>query len=196
MNEQLDNFFHAFSKVAILIPIVVVILILVVRLGFRSSTVTSKAPVEKVVSPTLEQVSSSSSDLKLNITGESVCNVSYADKTAKVYIKNKKVSVILNEKIKKHFILNGDCLYRFDDGTYSGEKTCGLKTLVDMVGLFPLDFETLLQIVPKNTKISGFDTAALSKLDLKAIKKSCQEVPVSESNFVVPTSILFKNIAK
>ncbi len=196
MNEQLDNFFHAFSKVAILIPIVVVILILVVRLGFRSSAVTPTPPVEKIVSPTLERVSSPSSDLKLNIAGESVCDVSYADKTAKVYIKNKKVSVVLNEKIKKHFILSGDCFYRFDDGSYSGEKTCGLKTLVDMVGLFPLDFGTLIQIVPKNMKISGFDTAALSKLDLNAIKKSCQEMPVGESNFLVPTSILFKNIAK
>ncbi len=191
MNQTVENFFHGFSKIAIFIPLVIMVIALATRFGHRSGRLSQ----ENISSPaTIKMISSVPGliNLKINLTGPLNCDISYGSDEAKIYIKNKNVKAILTKKDQKElFLLQEDCLYQWNDGKYTGVKTCSLKPIVDIASLFPLDLKTIMQFV-KSGNLGGFGETKTAGIDINKVNSLCKKEAVLDSNFVLPATILFK----
>ncbi|MDO8741705.1 MAG: hypothetical protein Q7J11_01005, partial [Candidatus Roizmanbacteria bacterium] len=103
-----------------------------------------------------------------------------------LFIKNKKI--LFRNKLT-NYLLNGDCLYSWDEGKLSGEKQCGLSNYVNMAGSY-LGSLNINDIV-NNNLIKSF--IANKNIDLTSVVKSCKREEIKdESIFEIPEKILFK----
>ena len=87
-------------------------------------------------------------------------------------------------------MLNGDCLYIWDEGKTSGERKCSLSSYISMaenyLGIF--DIENIIN----NNLVKDFIKD--KDIDLKEITQSCQrKVIKDDSIFNIPKKVLFKS---
>ncbi len=175
----MDDFFHIVSRVIIIVPIAVVIIGLILK--FQQNPVISPQTIS--ISPTVvPSPVPTAVSVQIDLTGPWVCQFSSPDATVSAFIKNKQIAVkIQSNKQTNNIVLNGDCLYHYLQGAYSGEKTCGIGTYLNL-----LDNNMLKSIVPQGIP---FDMGSLKK-SLDSCRK---EAITDDSVFAVPKNILFKN---
>jgi len=166
-NENISDFFSFVSKAVIILPIFIVIISL-----FLKFSVPKKSPtIPNTISPTVTQ--------KFDLKGPIVCDSLFIQ-DKKVFLKNKSTN----------YLLNGDCLYIWDEGKKSGERKCSLSSYISMaenyLGIF--DIENIIN----NNLVKDFIKD--KDIDLKEITRSCQrKVIKDDSIFNIPERVLFKS---
>lgn len=87
------------------------------------------------------------------------------------------VATITQNKKQTKVIFDGDCLYRWTNGSSSGERSCGLKSYLPYVSQFASN-DSLQKLFPQTNELTS----------------ACKEIlTVDQKVFEVPKSILFKN---
>lgn len=166
-NENISDFFSFVSKAVIILPIFIVIISLFLKFNVpkKSTTITN------TISPTVIP--------KFDLKGPIVCD--------SLFIQDKKV--LLKNK-STNYLLNGDCLYIWDEGKTSGERKCSLSNYISMaenyLGIF--DIENIIN----NNLVKDFIKD--KDIDLKEITKSCQRKAIKDDLiFNIPKKVLFKS---
>lgn len=105
---------------------------------------------------------------KLNCKIESATAVIDDTKIAATLTENKKQSKV---------VFDGDCLYRWTNGSSSGERSCGLKSYLPLLSTF-VSNDSLQKIFPQSNELAS----------------ACKEISVVEPKvFEIPKTVLFKN---
>ncbi len=170
----MDDFFSFVSKAVIVIPIVVVILSLVFR--FNQSLPKKNSLINNFSTPSI--LPTPKSEFKFDLKGPIVCD--------SLFIKDKKI--LFRNKVT-NYLLNGDCLYSWDEGVLNGDKQCGLSNYVSMAEnyLGSLNINDLVN----NNLVKNF--IADKDIDLTGIVKNCKREDVKDDSiFGIPEKILFK----
>lgn len=179
--------FQSFLKFLFIIPVSIFITVVLFRVIPKQENKILPAIVQ--ISPTIailpEKQASSSADL--NLTGPFVCSFSQNPLTVQGYIKNKQIfAQMRNQNTVSNFLLNDDCLYRWENGLSAGEKTCGLQPVLGFIE--PLINSDLLN----EGMLSQFNSFLDANM-VKGIIQSCKKEEIQdESVFIVPISISFK----
>jgi len=173
-NENIHNFFSLVSKVVLIIPIVIVVVSLFFKFnqpkkGLMNQTPTT-IPVISIVPNNL---------IKFDLKGPIVCDSLFIQ-DKKVFLKNKSTN----------YLLNGDCLYIWDEGETRGERKCSLSSYISMaenyLGIF--DIENIIN----NNLVKDFIKD--KDIDLKEITQSCQRKAIKDDSiFNIPKKVLFKS---
>jgi hypothetical protein len=170
--NNLDNFFSYVSKAVIIIPIIIVILSLIFKFNAPKN---SSNQVLVRPAPTTTQTNSFKFDLK----GPIVCDDLFI-KDKKVFFKNKQTN----------YLLNGDCLYNWEEGRTSGEKKCGLSNYINMAESY-LSLSNINDIA-NNNMVKDFIKE--KNIDLAAVIKSCKSGEIKDKSvFEIPKTVLFSN---
>ncbi len=184
-----DEIFHVFSKMIIVVPVVIVIMALFMRFTQKTSPLsfnqTVPAPTVHIL-PTSASVSASSS-IRVMLDGPFVCNYNSKDATVNAYIKSKNVQAILQQQNNTtHIILANDCVYFWDNKKITGAKMCGLSPYISLFGQIPIN--SLLG----NSSLPIPSLVQTQSLNVSEILKSCKKQDFNTSNyFKIPQNIVF-----
>lgn len=204
-SNSLEELFRFLSKITIIIPIVVVAVAFMLRSSNRSTNAANN-PYRQMLSVTpvvtaqdsgaLNRLNFDSTKGKIDLNGPLVCRYNDKDMQGEAYIKDKNIYATLKQQAsQQYFLVKGDCLYQWTSGTYTGEKTCGVGSVLDMVttlsqlGLF--DISTVFQAL---SQFNVGPSIAISPPSMEALKSSCKKDTVNDSLFDLPQSITFKEI--
>ncbi len=179
-HDTLFEFFHSFSRIFIIIPIIILIAGLFIR--FNQSFVKTTPKKAVVLSPTVVKEKISTQAAQLSLKGPFVCQFSSQEATASGYIKNSKVYGKVEKKSgTTNILLNNDCFYTWGNASFTGEKICGLKPYISMIGDLPL------------TNLLGNSGMLPIKTDtIISILNSCKKEEIKNGSiFDVPKNVLF-----
>lgn len=165
-SENISDFFSFVSKAVIVLPIFIVIISLFIKFSVPKKSAT----ISNTIIPTVTQ--------KFDLKGPIVCESLFIQ-DKKVFLKNKSTN----------YLLNGDCLYIWDEGKTSGERKCSLSSYISMaenyLGIF--DIENIIN----NNLVKDFIKD--KDIDLKEITQSCQRKAIKDNSiFNIPERVLFK----
>ncbi len=101
-----------------------------------------------------------------------------AIESATAVIDDTKIAATITENKKSNrIVFDGDCLYRWIDGGSSGDRSCGLRSMLPFVSQF-VSNDSLQKFFPKSSELTA----------------ACKEVSsVDQKVFEIPKSVLFKN---
>lgn len=181
-HDPLYEFFHGFSRIFIVIPIVILVAGLIIRFNQNKPQGLSYK-TNQIVSPTKKI---NTSVINLNLKGPFICNFSSKEATISGYIKNSKVyAQIKKQKETTNIILNDDCIYVWMEKSFDGQKFCGLKQYISMIGNNSALLSNLLSnqsMFPKKT------------IDIQSVVNSCRKEEIQDERvFELPKNVLFKN---
>lgn len=172
-NKELHTFFDYVSKAVIIIPIFVV----VISLFFKFNQPKKQVNQTPTSIPTISIIKTNS--FKFDLKGPIVCD--------NLFIQNKNI-YFKNETT--NYLLNGDCLYTWEVGKYSGQKKCGLSSYVGLAETY-LNFMSIEDLI-NNDLIK--DKIKNKDVDLANIIKSCKREGIKDKTiFQIPKMILFTN---
>jgi len=192
-NESVFNTFAFLSKLIIIVPVAVVIIGLIIKFNQKPNR---PKHVQLVPSPTITISPTPKQPLlKIDLTGPLVCRGDVDGSSTTVYIKNKKIKLILKKNGKtENMLLSGDCFYNWSEGEYNGKRICGLSPLISIA-------ETM-------TKIGGVGgdfllgqlrqfglggSIATNQAQLQSLVSSCTQGKIADATFQIPERVLFKN---
>lgn len=204
MEQQspLENFFHSGSKLIIFVPIVIVMVAFVLRDSSRGTTASSRNRYSSLLSITpvrtsptpdtsnpADRLAFGSGQTKLNLTGPLVCDYKSTDLNATVSIKNKQVFA---ELANEYVLVRDDCVYRWNKGSITGEKSCGgITSLMGMAeslaGFGLMDMQTILSTISQ----FGVGTS-ITPPPLDTLEDSCVEKPIGDIVFSLPQGVTFR----
>jgi len=190
---NLQKFFYFFSKLILILPLIIIILGLLMKLNQvktgASKNKTGGLSVTVIPSPLVKKLSG------FNLKESIICQFSKKNYGISLLLKNKLIfAEIVKDKEIENLLLKDDCYYKWIKGQFSGEKKCGLGTLVSIA-------ETMMSINP-NASIEDFigmipdailNKTVLSKEEIKNFADSCIKQEISNKIFDIPQNILFKN---
>jgi len=200
-HKQIDDFFHKVSRYIFIVPMIVVLAAVLLKLADNSA---QKGYREYNLSPTPTKSQNifdgldSSASAKFNLTGPLSCSFSTQTSSVSAYVKDKKIYIAMDEKnVKTNHLLNGDCVYIWKEGQYSGEKTCGISQQVSIVeGLLSSGLIDPSLVFSNLGKAFDLPVGVGKQDTLKTAMSSCKKEDVPSSiGFNVPKSVLFKNKA-
>ncbi|KKP34471.1 MAG: hypothetical protein UR23_C0037G0012 [Candidatus Roizmanbacteria bacterium GW2011_GWA2_32_13] len=173
--DNLDSFFSFISKAIIVIPIFILIISLFLKFSSPKNSVTT---LNSRLTPTEIPISQNNS-FKFDLKGPIVCD--------DLFIKDKKV--LLKNKLI-NYLLNGDCLYIWEEGKINGKKKCGLTNYVNMAENY-LGFFNINDLINNNLVK---DSVKDQNIYLTNVVKSCKKGEI-KNNFIfeVPLKVLFSN---
>jgi len=188
-NKFIDQFFYFISKIIFFLPIFFLIFGLLIKFNQKKE---NKIMNNNVLTPTLVINISSSpkpNNINFDLKGPLICSFSHNDASTSAYIKEKKIKIIFQEKgVKSYFLLNNDCLYKWQENQFIGNKSCNVNQYLNLI-------EILLKY-NKNSFISFFlkqnEMINFNKKDF-SLDKICKKEDFDESFFLIPVNILFKN---
>lgn len=98
--------------------------------------------------------------------------------SATAVIDDTKIAATYNENKKQNrVIFDGDCLYRWTNGSSNGERSCGLKSYIALVPQF-VSNDSLEKLFPQVNELTA----------------TCKEIAVVDQKvFEAPKTVLFKN---
>lgn len=192
--DDVFEIFSILSKAVIVAPVIVVIIALVYKFNTKGKALNQ---IQPTVSPTTIQQQKTSSQSKINIDlkGPLVCSGKVEDLIINVFIKDKKIKIITDQKnTKDNIFFNGDCYYRWGEGEYVGERICGLSPFMSaaetMINLGVLNFNS---ITSQLTKLGLNQKIATNEAKITELVQNCKKKNINMSVFEVPGNILFKN---
>ncbi|OGK10705.1 hypothetical protein A2767_04465 [Candidatus Roizmanbacteria bacterium RIFCSPHIGHO2_01_FULL_35_10] len=203
-NRQLDDFFHSVSRFIIIVPIIIVVVAIFLKLvngtsrqkGFKEYSLTPTPTKSQNIIDSLNMSKKSSPSAKFNFTGPLVCDFTSDVVNVNAYVKNKRIYIKMDEKnIISNYLLNGDCVYIWKNGTYSGEKVCGISQQVSIFeGLLASGFLDPNMIFGSLGKLFNLPSIGGSQDTLKSAMSTCKNEEVPETiKFDIPKNVLFKN---
>lgn len=203
MQEEnfLDKFIYNFSRVAILIPILFIVMGVSMKvMGFNFATPQSALAQ---ITPTPAFTASdnnifsnvSAGETKIDLKGPLICSGTFNAITADVKIKDYSIAAtLIADNRTRNIIVEGDCLYHWFSNTKTGQKMCGISQYMPMINLLSqfnmLDIKTIFSLIPNmNTPVSLDDN------DAQQLAQSCAPGEITDSVFNVPAGITFSNMA-
>ena len=131
----------------------------------------------------------------MDLNKDVIC--SFFDKEASISAYKKENNIFVKNKTRKetnNYLINGDCLYKWKEGSSMGQKTCGIGQYVSIAqtlystGL--IDINTLINYIPKDVAVASQSAIPLAKI--KQVIQSCVNKKVEEKNmFNVPKEVGF-----
>ncbi len=177
-----DKILFYFSRITFIVPIVVIVV------GLFLYEFQKPIPPALYQQRSLTTAPSSSTTIGpkqklLNVNGSYLCEVSSTESSISAYFKQKKL--FIENKNKKtntisYTLYNGGCLYLWNKDVYTGEKVCGLAQYESFLSMFG--------------GINSLGPLLGNTSDIQKVMDSCQQSSkVSDTFFIVPRDILFKN---
>ncbi len=192
-HDILYEFFHRFSRILVIIPIVILIFGLIVKLN-QNKPQNLSYPEKQILSPTIIP-NTTISTIDLNLKGPFICNFSSKEASISGYIKDSKLyGQIKKQTETTNIILNDDCIYFWKELFFTGEKLCGLKPYISMIGNL-----SLIHLIENNSSLFGGFLSYQSFIPVKAVDiqslvHSCKQKEIKNGKiFELPKNILFKN---
>ena len=198
MNEDFfHHFFHAASRIIFIVPFVVIFVAIAIRYQVFNS---NSEPVMKNItsSKKIQNITTSSQTIKKagpDLSKDVTC--SFLGKEASISAYKKENNIFVRNKTLKetsNYLINGDCLYKWKEGSSMGQKTCGIGQYVSIAqtlystGL--IDINTLINYIPKDVAVASQSAIPLAKI--KQVIQSCVNKKVEEKNmFNVPKEVGF-----
>ena len=197
-SDRIHEFFYVASRVVLVVPFVVIFIVLAIRYQVFNSNI---EPVVKNLSSSkkVQNITTSSQIIKkegMDLNKDVIC--SFFDKEASISAYKKENNIFVRNKTLKeisNYLINGDCLYKWKEGSSTGQKTCNIGRYVSIAqtlystGL--IDIDTLMNYIPKDVSIASQNAFPLSKI--KQVIQSCMNKKVEEKNmFNVPKEVRFK----
>ncbi len=203
-NKQLDDIFHTVSRYIVILPAILIVVAIFFKLTGNNSSQLGVREYAPSITPSamnnilgnLNNSKEASPAVKFNLTGPLTCSFATKDDKVDAYIKDKKILIKREEEnIVKNYLLNGDCGYIWKQGTYSGEKICGISQQVAIVdGLLSSGFLDPNTIFENLGKMLNLPTTNNSQDTLKLALSSCKNETVPNLiKLDVPKNVLFKN---
>lgn len=174
-NDSRDIFFYL-SRASIIIPFFIIFLSLFFLWNKKTPP---SSPREKTTS--ISPSKSASFNLsKVNLRGPLTCNYSSEKLVVQGFIKDKKIfAQILEGKQTAYYLLNGDCLYSWQQGQVVGKKSCGLATYLssfDLIKSLPIS-------IPIDPSVGN------------GLLDSCVKKSIEDTNILnIPKTIQFKEV--
>lgn len=205
--EDIETIFHFLSKAIIIVPLMVIVLALIIKIGHVRDSLFLPQKIlvaQPTVSPLRDElkkmpvVQPASQEATFDLNGPWVCAYSFSGGSLSASIKNKNaIAHFVSSGKTDNFLLNGDCGYMWESGLYSGQKICGISSylsIFDALSRFKMvDVGTLFQYLPQLGIKNGM---GLQEADLKNFSASCKKQEIGETSFEIPKNVLFKNITK
>lgn len=139
-------------------------------------------PNTKIVTSSTKATSLSNNSSKQEVAITSLFGVKKklrcSIESATAVIDDVKISASLTENKKQNkVIFDGDCLYRWTNGSSSGERSCGLKPYLPLLSSF-VSNDSLQKAFPQSNELAS----------------ACKEVSsINQKVFEIPKTVLFKN---
>lgn len=193
-HDAIHDFFHTFSQVAIILPVIFVVFAILLKTSKSDSTV-----IKKNTAPAIIQASPSplpQSRNTLDLIGPSVCSLQTKEASWSAFIQNKMIRITSTDKTKTtNFLIKEDCYYTWEKNKYSGEKMCGIGQILSIAenlfnsGLINESiFNSLLD------QVKGDSSLPFQYKDIQKIISSCKKSNASLLNqFDLPKQVLFKS---
>ena len=206
-SDNIQEFFRISSRVALVIPVAAVIIALAMRYHVfdRNEPVlpaTKQIAQAALPTPAISSTASAviSSPRSLNFSGDIVCG--YGDIEASISALKKNNNILFRKKTRKgtgNYLVNGDCLYVWEQGAYGGQKVCGIGQYVGMAqSLFSsglIDVNTFMKFLPQG--LSAAPTGTVSAPNINALLATCVNREVSDPKiFEVPKYVVFVEAKK
>jgi len=189
--------FNILSRIIIIFSVVILLVGIIMRFNSSKSINQSHTTnVKSLISPKpQEQVKIGTIAAELNLKGPFICHFSSNEATMSGYINNKMVfAQIQNTTKTTNMLLNGDCVYFWQENSHGGEKLCGLGSYVSILGNMPLgnllggnQFMSLLGNRGQN------QSKVPLRLDhISQVLESCKKEEIKDQAiFMVPKEITF-----
>jgi len=195
MNESLlDNFFHGASRIVFVFPLIIVVLGLIIKFNNPGNKKTNAIISRIEIKPSTKPQISPTLSVQLNLNGPFICTGSAVLSKEKkeqitydISIFNKQLYAKFNDKeVTQYVLFVNDCVYRWKKGIFTGVKTCGLSSYVNILEV-ALSFSTdqSLQLIKQIIPI---------EVSMSEIIRTCKEETIKDQSiFSIPQNILFKN---
>ncbi|CAN5218825.1 hypothetical protein BH09PAT2_BH09PAT2_03280 [soil metagenome] len=195
---------HSIARATIIIPLIIIISAVILGISNHVSyqsesskglTISQTPPITETsvprVTPDLKNISSK--NVSLDLKGPLACFHKDKDQDIKLFVQNRQIYAKFTEKESvNHFLLQGDCLYRWQQGDKSGTKICNVGQYLTLAESFiKMPFfspDLLFSFLPK---MQGSSVSNITNNDLSMIMKSCQKVTLDEALFQIPRSVKF-----
>lgn len=195
-NDNVHDFFHNVSRLTIILPIIIIAVGIILKprpkiLPQVTTNVYKISPTEQLVNTAAKK-----KNISINLTGPFICSlVSQSSYTGKIYIKNKNIRADLFPTGKNATIssvLNGDCIYKWENGVSTGTKLCNISQYVGILDTMSnfgaLDAQTLMTLVTQFGNANG-----ATNLPKDIPEATCKKDPVEDGVFTIPKTIRFQS---
>lgn len=200
--HSLDTVNHYMTYVAratMIIPVVVIVtgVALYLMKNIEKARVEDAQSVVSQAAPAPAEVPAKTKTQSIDLKGPTICSFTSPDISTSMKIKDNSILVdIVRPKSSAKYLLNGDCIYTWENAS-AGSKVCG-------VGQYLTLFQTLSSagLVDINTIFSSLETYGFKKENLPSVDvisglmESCKKGEVVKETFTVPSNIVFKNVQK
>ncbi len=185
-----DNFFTQFSKIIFIFPIIIFILGIAVKYSSNKNFSVINLSLSPTVVKILPSLSQKPIREKNNLIGPWVCQYQTKEASISAFIQNKKILVKTIDKNEvKNFLISDDCLYLWQEKSYTGERLCGIGRYLNLFESIPFfNFDTLFQR-------SEFSNQFGKNFDFDNLLNSCQKKEIKEELFLTPKNVIFKNLS-
>lgn len=198
------KFAPGIGKLVIILPLAIIVLAVFFKfqqtmsfLSQKNTQTSIRATPANPISPSpFTQPTPTSTSIKITLDGPISCNYAENKQSIKAFVKNKKISIQMFKDHGENVVVNGDCAYKWESNSSTGEKMCGMTqyiSLFEMVAAMNdggVDVKTILSMFQSSdTQPQGFSNTFIEKA-----AATCQKVTVNDSVFAIPTRIQFKEI--
>jgi hypothetical protein len=197
-NTPTDQILKIASRWIIVIPLLAILFSALFQIRQRyilpaqtHAPLVSPSPMKQNITVTPK----ASDSATFNLQGPLTCSIQKPDLDASILIKNSKIYAEFGKgKEMNSVLVNGDCAYQWLRNTTTGQKMCGISSYMTTVQLFSsLGMIKLDSIVDYLTKyVPQLKLSDTQKGELKELAKSCKKGIIEDTQFVVPTNIIFK----
>lgn len=204
--KPIDETFSYLSKLIIVIPLLVIFLAVFLKISEKNTNRASLQKVYKNLQSKPKDANLSTKGLNdltlkqstqsalLDLKGSSVCEYVNKEASVEAYIKNKKIYATFNKgKEIESILINGDCFYNWDKNEYTGKRTCGISSFLEMLeglqGFNLLDIKDIFAYLPQ----IGMDEKTKDLLNNIDFLNFCKKKNVEDKWFILPKNILFKD---
>jgi hypothetical protein len=186
--EFLEDFFSSYAKIALFIPLAILIIGLFLRLAENKTIkqdlvlISPTATIKKSITPT-------PSKIKIDLEGPFICQINTSEASISAFIEKQKVFAQLQEKeAVKNYLLSGDCLYSWEEKKYTGEKICGLGQYLPLLNnLSSFNFDLVNQLAGNQIPLKEFS--------INQLFSQCRnEEIINKEIFKLPSLVIFKNL--
>ncbi|OGK47885.1 hypothetical protein A2963_03480 [Candidatus Roizmanbacteria bacterium RIFCSPLOWO2_01_FULL_40_13] len=203
-NNNLDNFFHIASRFTMVFPVAALIIAVLVKYSqgrsiqknYQQFSFTA-TPKQNINLPEfLTNSNKASPSANFNLEGPLSCYFRNDSTIVNAYVLDKRIYVKSSDRSEvNNYLLNGDCIYLWVTGSYTGEKICGisgqLKVVESLLGSGLIDAGSIFTNLGKLLDIPQTDG---SDKVLSSALNACKKEEIPESiKFETPKNILFKN---
>lgn len=191
MDENHVSRYNILKKTIIVLPIVLILIAAVLKINAKKEqylTMATFKPVPTIAIPTDMPEDRVFIDLK----GPASCKATTQGFAVSALIKDNHIAATIVGKNTRKYVLNDECLYSWTMNETKGVKKCDIAKIMPMIKT--LASLKLLSINDMIAAISKLNDTNNELTSVKWDKPQCQKMEVKNTDFVVPTNIIFTEV--